>query len=237
MLPIEKYARRLVSLAQSFPFGATSDELRAEAALPGPAFYEALRFAKAQHWLMLRMDDDRLVYSVGPQAVPFEDLPDEDLSDRSSGGNANGVAVSNLAQIMNDNTANMRQRIRAAATILGYKVRDDGVTEIAKRFLESVCANVDVSTDHRLEAGEILRRSEDVKIVPATERPPARIDDAPLEPPEPLASVIARRRARADRMELEAIERLRHIPEERPQLLALLASRQRNGNGGDDHGD
>jgi hypothetical protein len=205
MSPAEKNARQLIVLAQRFPSGATSDELRVQTALPGPAFYEAFRFAKEQRWLVLRLDDDRLVYLADLQAVPLEELPDEGLSDWSSGSNANGVAVSNLAQIVNDNTVNMRQRIKAAGAILGYKVQDNGVTEFVKRFLESVCANVDIPTDHRIEAGELLRRSEDAKIMPLIERPaPVRTDSAE-EPPIPLLELVRQRRERADRMQAEMI--------------------------------
>jgi AraC-like DNA-binding protein len=164
MLPIEKNARRLIAVAQHFPSGATSDELRGEfekvTALARPAFYEALRFAKEQRWLVLRFDNDRLVYSV------LEELPDEVEPDWSNGGGANGanVAVSSLVRIVGDSAASTRQRIRAAAAVLGYKVQDDAVTEFVKRFLESVCASVDIAADYRIEAGELLRRHEAPRI-------------------------------------------------------------------------
>jgi len=71
-------------------------------------------------------------------------------------------------------------------------------------------------------------------IRPPIERPPARTDNAdPAEPPEDLATLVARQRARADRMLLED-----------PQFQALrsrqvipLKPNGNSGNGstGDDH--
>jgi len=184
---------------------------------------------------MAKRNNDRLEYLVDLQAGQLEGLQGEVecLRDWSS-GNANGIAVSNLAQIVSDSTASLRQRLRAAAVVLGYKVQDTAVTEFAKRFLESLCANADIPTDYRIEAGELLRRSEDVMIRPPIERPPARTDNAdPAEPPEDLATLVARQRARADRMLLED-----------PQFQALrsrqvipLKPNGNSGNGstGDDH--
>jgi hypothetical protein len=175
MLPIEKNARQLVALAQHFPSGAaTSDELRAQTALPGPAFYEALRYAKEQRWLMLRLENDRVEYLVDSQAVPpLEELPDECLPERNSGADANGanVALPSLVGIVSDDAASMRQRIRAAAAVLGYKTHDDGVTEFVKRFLGSVCASADIPVDHKIEAGELLRRHEAPRVMSGSVRP------------------------------------------------------------------
>jgi len=97
---------------------------------------------------------------------------------------------------------------------------------------------------------EIAER--ELKIVVATkDTPPSGWDDDlradsytppaegwPGEPPDiPLKDLVVARRARQDRMEREAIERLRHVPSERPQLLALLASQRRKGNGTVRNGD
>jgi hypothetical protein len=180
---------------------------------------------------MAKRNNDRLGYLVDSQAGQIEDLQGqvEDLRDWSS-GNANGVAVSNLAQIVSDSTASLRQRLRAAAVVLGYKVQDTAVTEFSKRFLESLCANADIPTDYRIEAGELLRRSEDVMIRPPIERPVRTDNVDPAEPAEDLATLVARQRARADRMLLED-----------PQFQALRSHQviplKPNGNGstGDDH--
>jgi hypothetical protein len=45
----------------------------------------------------------------------------------------------------------------------------------------------------------------------------------------PLKDLVVARKARQDRLEREAIERLHHVSSERPHLLALLASQRRNG--------
>jgi hypothetical protein len=91
--------------------------------------------------LIGEMDKDQLGYLAGSQTRQIEELQGEveRLRDWSSGSNANGVAVSNLAQIVSDSTtASTRQRLRAAAAVLGYKVQDAGIIEFAKRFLESL---------------------------------------------------------------------------------------------------
>ena len=86
---------------------------------------------------------DQLEFLADSQAQQLAELRDqiEYLRDWSS-GNANGVAVSNLAQIVSSSTATTRQRLRAAGAILGYKVQDAGVTEFTRRFLESVRAPI-----------------------------------------------------------------------------------------------
>jgi len=122
------------------------------------------------------------------------------LSAIGSSGGVNGVAVSNLAQIVSNSAASTRQRLRAAAVVLGYKVQDAAVTEFAKRFLESLCANADIPTDYRIEAGELLRRSEDVMVRPPIERRTDDVNSAEAEVVEPLSVVVARQRARADRL-------------------------------------
>lgn len=186
MLPIEKNARTLCrALAQHFPSGATSDELRLQfekdTFLARPAFYEAFRYAKEQRWFVFRLENDRLVYVADPQAVQLEELPDEveDLCDWSS--NANGVAVANLAQIVSDSTASTRQRLRAAAALLGYKVADAGVLELTTGFLESLCANVEIATDHRIAAGELLRKHEAPRVMSEIVRPAYREDGSGSE--------------------------------------------------------
>src|SRR5262249_1817550 len=54
---------------------------------------------------------------------------------------------------------------RAAAAVLGYKVKDAAVTEFVRRFLESLCADADIATDYRIEAGGLLSRHEAPRVV------------------------------------------------------------------------
>jgi hypothetical protein len=137
------------------------------------------------------------------------------------------TALASLLRIVADSGASVRQRIRASAAVLGYKTEGD-IANFAKKYLTSVCESTDVAIDYKIEASELLRKHEAPRIVSETIKPSYR-EAEPKEPPEPLMQLVARRKARQERMELEAIERLRHIPEEQPQLLALLASRSGNG--------
>ena len=74
------------------------------------------------------------------------------------------IALSSLVRIVSDSTASTRQRIKAAAAVLGYKVQDAGVTEFVKGFLGSVCASTDIAVDYKIEASELLRKHEAPKI-------------------------------------------------------------------------
>jgi hypothetical protein len=185
MTPIERSALRLVGvLAHNFPEGASGDELRAEFeaednSFPRATFHAALRYAKERHWVVFRLENDRLAYVVDPQAAPIAELPDEveDLRDWSSDVNGANVAVSSLVRIVGDSTASTRQRIRAAAAVLGYKVQDDGVLELARGFLESLCANAEIGTDYRIAAGELLRRHEAPRVMSEIVRPAYREDE------------------------------------------------------------
>jgi hypothetical protein len=182
------------------------------------------------------LDKDRLEYLVESRTQQIDELQSEieRLRDWSGGDDANGsgVAIPSLIRIITDSASTVRQKLKGAETILNYRVEDASVVEFTKKFLQSVCTSADVATDYRVEAAGLLRRCESPRVTPDSVRPTYR-EEAPKEPGESLRDTVARRRARADRMELEAIEQLRHIPSEQPQLLALLASR--NGNGGDEH--
>jgi len=215
------------------------------------SFYNALKYVKEQHWFVgggsrqlyslnpdgswkeppksigeqleaAQQNSDRLEYLADTQARQIEGLQGEveSLRDWSSGG-INGVAVSNLAQIVSDSAASTRQRLRAAAVVLGYRVQDAAVTEFAKRFLESLCANADIPTDYRIEAGELLRRSEDVMIRPPIERSPASTVKAE-EVVEPIWDVVRRQRARADAWLALPLE----------EREAMITGVRRDGNGG-----
>ena len=127
----------------------------------------------------------------------------ERLLDWSSGGDASaGVAIPTLAKIVGDGSASMRQRLKAAAAILGYKLPDDDVAEFTKRFLQSVCTSADIATDYRIEAGELLRKHEAPRVAPETVRLVYQ-EEPKGEPPIPLQELVAQRRARADALERE----------------------------------
>ena len=119
-------------------------------------------------------------------------------------GEAAGAAIGALVVIMSDPTLPIRRRLQAADGLLAYKTPPD-VAESAKVFLTSIFTDPEQNIDYRLAAITALRRSEDARIMPPIERPPARID-APREPPEPLRDLVARRRERQDRMEREALQ-------------------------------
>jgi hypothetical protein len=144
-------------------------------------------------------DRDQLEYLIDTQTQQIGKLQDkvERLLDWSNGGDA-GVALPSLVKIVGDDTASTRQRLKAAAAVLAYKVQDDAVIEFVKKFLGSVCASPDIGNiDYKIEAGELLRRHEAPKVSPETVRPNYREnEDRPAEPSEPLRDLVARRRAR-----------------------------------------
>jgi hypothetical protein len=121
------------------------------------------------------VDKDRLEYLVDSQMQRIAGLQAqlERVRDWSSGNNGEAnIALSSLVRIVSDSTASMRQRIKAAGAVLGYKVQDEGVVEFTKRFLESVCESADVSNvDYKIEAGELLRKHEAPRIASETVRP------------------------------------------------------------------
>jgi hypothetical protein len=115
-------------------------------------------------------------------------------------GEAAGPAISTLVEIMSDPAFSIPKRLQAADNLLQYKTPPD-VAESAKLFLASIFTDPDQNIDHRLAATTALRRSEDVRIMPPIERPPARTDNAdPAEPAEDIWAVVKRQRERADRM-------------------------------------
>jgi hypothetical protein len=116
---------------------------------------------------------DQLEYLADSQAQRIEILQGEveRLRDWACGDDANGagVAVANLVKIVADNTASPRQRIRAAAAILGYKTQDNAA-DFAKKYLESLCGS-DEALDYQIDASEILRKHESPRVTPGTIRP------------------------------------------------------------------
>jgi hypothetical protein len=138
-------------------------------------------------------------------------------------GEAAGPAISTLVAIMLDPSVTIRGRLQAAENLLAYKTPQD-VTESAKLFLASVFTDPEQNIDHRLAATTALRRSEDVRIMPPIERPVRTDNVEPEEPPEPLQDVVARQRARADRLLALSLE-------ERSRLIVGVG---RNGGDGQD---
>jgi hypothetical protein len=201
-------------LAKHFPGGATCEDLRRQfekdTSLARQSFYNALSYAKKQHWIVgggrdrrdqyqlyslnadgswkepvtsigEGLEKDWLEYLADSRAVQIQELQSElerlrDWTGSDASGEAN-VALSSLVRIVGNSTASTRQRLRAAAAVLGYKVHDNGVTEFVKRFLGSVCASTDIAVDYKIAAGELLRRHEAARIIPPTERPPCREDE------------------------------------------------------------
>ena len=145
-------------------------------------------------------------------------------------GEAAGPAIGALVGIMSDPAVPIRKRLEAAENLLAYKTPPD-VAESAKSFLASVFTDPEQNIDHRLAATTALRRSEDVRIVPAIERPPTRTDDTAEaeEPPVPLSELVRARRARQDLLCPESIDFKGQLPG--------AEDGRRNGSGGKDGGD
>jgi hypothetical protein len=94
-------------------------------------------------------------------------------------GAAAGTAIGALTAIMSDPTVTVRRRLQAAENLLAYKTPPN-VAEAAKLFLASIFTDPEQNIDHRLAATTALRKSEDVRIMPAIERPspPVHVDTA-----------------------------------------------------------
>jgi hypothetical protein len=120
-----------------------------------------------------------------------------DMRKAVAAGEAAGPAISTLVEIMSDPTVTIRGRLAAAENLLAYKTPPD-VAEHAKMFLATVFLDKDQPLDHRLAATTALRKSEDVRIMPAIERP------APPSPP-------VDREAEQRELEAEHLRKLAHI--------------------------
>ena len=145
-------------------------------------------------------------------------------------GEAAGPAIGALVAIMSDSNVSIRGRLQAAENLLAFKSPPD-VAEAAKLFLASIFTDPEQNIDHRLAVTTALRRAEDVRIMPPIERPPARTDNVdPAEPEESLAELVARRRARSDRMEQERLASPEATPEEKQAIIASISRRKGNGN-------
>jgi hypothetical protein len=74
------------------------------------------------------------------------------------------------------------------------------VADSQLKLAKSLCANAEIPTDYRIEAGELLRRTEDAMIRPPIER---RIDNDSAvveEPVEPLQDLVRRQKERMERI-------------------------------------
>jgi hypothetical protein len=123
-------------------------------------------------------------------------------------GEVAGPAIAALVTIMSDSTISIRKRVQAAEQLIAFKSPQD-VSDSAKQFLALIFTDPDQNIDDRLTATTALRRSEDVRIVPAIERPLARADDsagAAVEPIVPLKELVEMRRARQDALQGQPIE-------------------------------
>jgi hypothetical protein len=243
--PLERNGRRLIGvLAEYFPAGGTCEDLRRqfekETSLSRQSFYDALKFVKAQGWLVAdgriynldpcgswkapipsigerleraRLENDRLDYVAGARAERIQELRSEVEDLRDWSGSGNGTAVVNLVRILTDTTASMRQRLRACALIIGYR-SDPDTTAFARGFLEKVVTNPDTPIDYKLEAAEQLRKAEgDAMLRPTIER---------VTPPAPPIDPV---KAKAEREALH--ERRRAHIERQAQLDAEQLARER----------
>jgi hypothetical protein len=150
------------------------------------------------------LEKDRLACVVDLQAERIERL--ETTNRRLIGsrkaiaaGAAAGTAIGALVSIMSDPTVTMRRRLQAAENLLAYKTPQD-VAEAAKLFLTSIFTDPQQNIDYRLAATTALRKSEDVRIMPAIERPsPPTPDVDPVKAAEERRAVHERRKAHLER--------------------------------------
>jgi hypothetical protein len=128
------------------------------------------------------LERDRLEHVVSLQTTQIEELQGENrrLLDGIAGDN---VAVSALVRIVADSAVSTPRRLKAAAAVLGYKVSDNSITEFVRRFLESLCAGPDTHIDHKIEAGELLRKHEAPRVMSEIVRPTYR-EDEKIDPEE-----------------------------------------------------
>jgi hypothetical protein len=228
MSPLEKNSRKLVGvIIGSFPNGGTSEDLRrqfqATTGLERQSFYYALREAKRLGWLISSGEGQGQLYvidydafSKAPASIgesQAEELVEEPQAEFDTIRTNGGVAITSLIEIVNDRSATVRQRLKAASVLLGYRVGPD-VSERTKRFLESVCGRSDVSLDYKIQAAETLRRIEgDPQLRPSIEKivPPSPPRDREAEEAERQAE-SARKRAH---IEAQLIEDQARMAEER----------------------
>jgi hypothetical protein len=122
-------------------------------------------------------------------------------------GEAAGTAIGTLVELMFDAIVPIRGRLQAAENLLAYKTPPD-VAESAKLFLASIFTDPDQHIDHRLAATTALRKSEDVRIMPAIERP------APPAPPVDREAEAEARRVEFERKKAYIERRTAELAEE-----------------------
>jgi hypothetical protein len=165
-----------------------------------------------------RREKAQLEYLVDTQAGEIQELRNEVESLRDWASGSNGVAVSNLVQIVGDATASTRQRLKAAAVVLGYRVQDPAVREFTKAVLETLSGSAD-NIDYRIEASELLRRCQDPRIAPAVERPTVAVV---YDTPQEIAERAARRRAH---IELQGAKNAEELKRELERLGMSVPTR------------
>jgi hypothetical protein len=136
-----------------------------------------------------------------------------------------GEAVRTLVE-MSDPAVTIRGRLQAAENLLAYKTPLD-VAEHAKAFLASIFLDKDQNLDHRLAATTALRKAEDVRLMPAIERPPAPTPPRDLEAEcKEREAAAARKRAHLERQSALDAEMIKQDLER-----AAMSARRPNGQG------
>jgi hypothetical protein len=257
MSPIEKNARRLVGvLAEFFPAGSDCEDLRLKfqkiANRKHATFYNCLRFAKANRWIVA----DGKTYTLNPDGCwrtppTREGIGAPPVWERHQ---FEHVLASRAERIERLEAANKRlkgsRRAIAAGEAAGPAIgalaaimsdptvstrkrvqaaegllaykTPQDVAESAKAFLASIFTDPDQNIDDRLAATTALRRSEDVRIVPPIERPVCTDNVKSVEEVVEPLSVVLARQR-------ERMERLLALSLE--ERSALIAGVVRNGNG------
>jgi hypothetical protein len=143
-----------------------------------------------------------LEFLADTRAEQIQELRDEIENFRNWANGGNGVALASLVSIVGDPKATLRQKLRASATVLGYRVDDDRIGAFVRGFLESVCESADVLIDYKIEAAELLRKAAgDVLLRPSIEK---------LTTPAPPVDRELERRE----LEAESARKRRHIEEQ-----------------------
>jgi hypothetical protein len=143
--------------------------------VPQPSVGELLERSKREN--------DRLEFVAESRSEQIQELRGEIENLRDWSGGSNGTALASLLRIVSDNGATIPQRLRASGVVLAYKV-EPRVSTFVQSFLESVCENDSVLADHRIFAGELLRKIEGAPRIMASIE---RIDPAPVADIDPAA--------------------------------------------------
>jgi hypothetical protein len=188
---------------------------------------EALRPPSDRENLGDGPDKDRVASVIDIQAERIEKLKTRNrwlIGSRKAiaAGAAAGTAIGTLTAIMSDPTVTMRRRLQAAENLLAYKTPQD-VADSAKQFLASIFTDPDQNIDHRLAATTALRKSEDVRIMPAIERP------APPAPPVDKEAEAEARRIEFERKKAHLARQAEEDAREIEREMELLRQKFLNG--------